>query len=166
MAKNAAGEAVMGALRALVRGAAVLAFAALTGCASTPQATPERDAEAKRFLTVSGEATIYLYRPDFPAFDQNDPSIYADDRLIGTVLPGSFFRFAADPGARVIHSDAQDAGSLKIEARSGELHFVSLTVVAGQSRYATVSAETGKRDIIRCCALMENWAPGQRLLLR
>jgi len=139
---------------------------ALGGCASTSQATPERDAEAKRFVPVSGAATIYLYRPDFPTFDQNDPAVYADGRLIGTVLPGSFFRFAAEPGTRVIHSDSQDAGSLKIEARSGELHFMSLTVIAGQSRYATVSADTGKRDIVRCCALMENWAPGQRPLLR
>jgi len=138
----------------------------LAGCASTPQATPERDAEAKRFLTVSGEATIYLYRPDFPTFDQSDPSVYVDGRLIGTVLPGSFFRFAAPPGTRVIQSHAQDTNSLAIEARSGELHFVALNVIAGQSRYATVSAETGKRDIVRCCALMENWAPGQRPLLR
>jgi len=164
--QRAAGAAVMAALLARIRGGVVLAFFALAGCASTPQATPERDAEAKRFMPVAGEATIYLYRPDFPTFDQNNPAIYVDDRLIGALLPGTFFRFAAGPGTRVIRSYGQDAGDLKIEARSGELHFVSLTVMSGQSRYAPVSAEAGKREIVRCCALMENWVPDQRRLLR
>ena len=164
--QRAASAAVMAALLARIRGGVVLAFFALAGCASTPQATPERDAEAKRFMPVAGEATIYLYRPDFPAFDQNNPAIYVDDRLIGALLPGTFFRFTAGPGTRVIRSHGQDAGDLKIEARSGELHFVSLTVMSGQSRYAPVSAEAGKREIVRCCALMENWVPDQRRLLR
>jgi len=158
--------AAMAALLVMIRGGVVLAIFALAGCASTPQATPERDAEAKRFMPVAGEATIYLYRPDFPTYDQNDPAIYVDDRLIGAMLPGTFFRFPAGPGTRVIRSHGQDAGDLKIEARSGELHFVSLTVISGQSRYAPVSAEAGKREIVRCCALMENWAPDQRRLLR
>ena len=164
--QRAASAAVMAALLARIRGGVVLAFFALAGCASTPQATPERDAEAKRFMPVAGEATIYLYRPDFPAFDQNNPAIYVDDRLIGALLPGTFFRFTAGPGTRVIRSHGQDAGDLKIEARSGELHFVSLAVMSGQSRYAPVSAEAGKREIVRCCALMENWVPDQRRLLR
>jgi len=103
----------------------VLAIFALAGCASTPQATPERDAEAKRFMPIAGEATIYLYRPDFPTYDQNDPAIYVDDRLIGAMLAGTFFRFPASPGTRVIRSHGQDAGDLKIEARSGELHFAT-----------------------------------------
>ena len=157
---------MMAALPAMIRGGIVLAYFALAGCASTPQATPGRDAEAKRFLPVAGEATIYLYRPDFATFDQNNPAIHVDDRLIGVLLPGTFFRFTAGPGTRAIRSHGQDAGDLKIEARSGELQFVSLTVISGQSRYAPVSAETGKREIVRCCALMENWKEGQRTLLR
>ena len=36
----------------------------------------------------------------------------------------------------------------------------------GNSRITLVKPETGKRDILRCCALMENWAPDQRPLLR
>jgi len=164
--QRVAGAAMMAALLAMIRGGIVLALFALAGCASTPQATPGRDAEAKRFLPVAGEATIYLYRPDFATFDQNNPAIHVDDRLIGALLPGTFFRFPASPGTRVIRSHGQDAGDLKIEARSGELHFVSLTVIGGQSRYAPVSAEAGKREIVRCCALMENWKEGQRTLLR
>jgi hypothetical protein len=49
---------------------------------------------------------------------------------------------------------------------SGELYFVSLRVADGISRFERVPPETGKRDILRCCAMMENWAPGQRPLLR
>ena len=61
------------------RGALGVSILALAGCASTPQATAEQDAEAKQFNA----------RPD-----------------------------------------------------------------------------TGKREILRCCSLLENWAPGQRPLLR
>jgi hypothetical protein len=153
-------------MRVLVRGALVaLAVAVLAGCASTPQATPERDAEAKRFMPVSGEGTLYVYRPDFAGLHQNDPAIYVDGRLIGTLLPGTFFRITARPGTRLINGYAHDDGSIKVDARAGELHFVSVHVIADQSRYERPSPEAARRDIVRCCALLENWAPGQRPLL-
>jgi hypothetical protein len=53
-----------------------------------------------------------------------------------------------------------------LDTSAGEVYFVSLNVVGGISRFAQVPAERGRRDILRCCALMENWAPGQRPLLR
>jgi hypothetical protein len=34
------------------------------------------------------------------------------------------------------------------------------------SIFRRVEPETGKRDILRCCSLMENWEPGQRPFLR
>jgi hypothetical protein len=43
---------------------------------------------------------------------------------------------------------------------------VSLQAAGGISRFMLVKPEAGKRDILRCCSLMENWAPGQRPFLR
>ena len=161
----------MRAPRSLLLGArttlAVLILA-LAGCASTPQATPERDAEAKRFMARPDAATIYVYRDEFgpvePAADNT--VLYVDGRLIGATLPGTFFRFDVRAGEHTLHGYGYDQGTLKVDTRSGELYFVSLQAAGGNSLFTLVRPETGKRDILRCCALMENWAPDQRPLLR
>lgn len=146
---------------------ALLATAlALSGCASTPQASPGRDAEAKQFVTHPNSATIYVYRNDFGSADSDDSVLYVDGRIIGATLPGSFFRVDVRPGVRVLNGTGYDQGSLRLETRSGELHFVALNVSSGQSHLRQVSADAGKREIVRCCALLENWAPGQRPLFR
>lgn len=150
------------------RTALVVLILALAGCASTPQATAERDAEAKRFMARLDAATIYVYRDDFasgePATD--DTVLYVDGRLLGATLPQTFFRFDVRAGEHLLHGFAYDQGSLKVDTRSGEIYFVSLQTTGGTSRFALVKPESGKRDILRCCALMENWAPDQRPFLR
>lgn len=149
-----------GALRA------VLLALLLAGCASTPQATPERDAEAKQFLSRPDAATLYVYRDDFAAPGPDDTVLYVDGRLIGATLPRSFFRFDVRAGEHLLHGYGYDQGSLKLTTRSGEIYFVSLQTAGGVSRFTVVSPEAGKRDILRCCSLLENWAPEQRPLLR
>lgn len=89
-----------------------------------------------------------------------------DGRIIGATLAGTFFRIDVRPGEHLLHGFAFDQGRLKIAAGSGELVFVSLNVANGTSRFARVSPEAGKRQIARCCVLLENWAPGQRPLIR
>ncbi|MCC7486450.1 MAG: hypothetical protein IT529_15865 [Burkholderiales bacterium] len=145
-----------------------VAVVLLAGCTSVPQATRERDAEAKQFGTHPNSATIYVYRADFRGPDESGSYsvLWVDNRLIGETLPRSYFRVDAPPGTRVLHGDGHDTGRLVLEARSGELHFVSLRVIDGTSRFTPVPAATGRREILDCCTLMENWAPGQRPLLR
>jgi hypothetical protein len=139
----------------------------LAGCASTPQATAERDAEAKQFVARPDAATIYVYRDDFPSYTATEDTVlYVDGRLIGATLPTTFFRFEVRAGEHLLHGYGYDQGSLKVDTRSGEIYFVSLQALGGNSRFTLVKPETGKRDILRCCALMENWAPDQRPLFR
>lgn len=146
----------------------ILLVAALAGCTSTPQATTERDAEAKRFLARPDAAVIYVYRFDIGTTEMasDDTVLYVDGRLIGSTLPLTFFRFDVREGAHLLHGAGHDQGSLKLETREGEVYFVMLLAANGMSDFRRVSAETGKRDILRCCSLMENWTPGQRPLLR
>jgi len=139
----------------------------LAGCASTPQATAERDAEAKQFVARPDAATIYVYRDDFPSYTATEDTVlYVDGRLIGATLPRTFFRFDVRAGAHLLHGYGYDQGTLKMDTRSGEIYFVSLQAADGNSRFTLVKPETGKRDILRCCALLENWAPDQRPFLR
>lgn len=145
---------------------ALVLLAALAGCASTPQASPERDVEAKQFMTHPGTAAVYVYRNDFPTAGGEDSVLYVDNRLIGATLPGTFFRVDLRPGAHFLYGIGNDQGRLKLEIRSTELHFVALNVIGDQSHFRQVSVGTGKRELQRCCVLLENWAPGQRPLLR
>lgn len=148
--------------------ALAVSIVALAGCVSTPQATSERDAEAKRFLARPDAAIIYVYRFDFAStgMASEDSVLYVDDRLIGATLPLTFFRFDVREGVHLLHGVGHDQGSLKLEARAGEVYFVMLLAAGGVSDFRRVDAATGKRDILRCCSLMENWVPGQRPVLR
>ena len=139
----------------------------ISGCTSVPQASGARDAEAKQFYTQPATAGIYVYRADFgygatPA----ESVLWLDARLIGSTLPRTFFRLDAQPGKRVLHGDGHDTGRLVVDTKAGELYFVSVSVQGGISYFKQIPAETGKREILRCCAMMENWTPGQRPLLR
>lgn len=135
------------------------------GCASTPQASRERDAEAKQFVSHPATAAVYVYRNDWSALGE-DSVLYVDRRLLGATLPGTYFRIDAQPGKHVLHGLGYDAGQLEIDVRPGEIYFVLLKVLGGASRFARRDAETGRRELLDCCAMLENWAPGQRPLLR
>lgn len=156
--------------RLLIAGRAWAALAAATlalaGCVATPEATPERDAEAKRFIPRPGAATIYVYRPGFPSADRNDPALHVDDRLIGETLPGTFYRVEVPPGRHVLHAFGSSGSQVEIDTQAGELHFVALEVSGSQSRFVRVAPDAGRREIVRCCVLLEIWAPGQRPLFR
>ena len=135
----------------------------LAGCASTPQATVERDTEARQFTTHPAASTLFIYRPDAA---QDESVLWVDGRLIGATLPHTFFRVHLDPGRHVITGMAADNGQIDLETRPGAVYFVSLSPFAGQSYFQQVPEEVGRKVITNCCRLMENWAPGQRPLLR
>jgi len=146
-------------------GALALAVLLLAGCASTPQAPRDRDAEAKQFQTHPGFSTLYVYRSRFDRLQ--DPTVlFLDERLIGQTLPGTYFRIDTIPGRHVLHGTGFDTGKVVLETRPGALHFVELTVVEGQSHFRRAPDEVGRKTILECCALLENWAPGQRPLLK
>jgi hypothetical protein len=138
----------------------------LAGCTSVPHASRERDAEAKQFLTHPNSATLYVYRTDFPVTGGQGNVLFVGTRLIGSTLARTFFRIDLPAGDHVLRGQAPDQGRLQITAPSGEITFISLNVTGGHSMFRQVDAETGQREILRCCVMLENWAPGQRPLLR
>lgn len=146
-------------------GLLVLIMAFLTGCASTPQASSDRDREAKQFRTHPNAASVYVYRS---ALDRLEDLavLYVDGRIVGETLPGTYFRVDLPPGKHVLHGIASDIGRLTVDVRPGELYFVQLHVVGSQSQYRLVPERTGRDELRDCCVLLESWSPGQRPLLR
>ena len=138
---------------------------ALFGCASTPEASRSRDAEAKEFDVQPGAATVYVYRSPLNT-DTDDNVLYVDNRLIGSTVPGTYFRIFLTPGKHTLHGIGFDLGKLTFDARPGELYFVDLAVIIGHSNYQLVPPPQGRLAVEQCCVLLENWAPGQRPLLR
>lgn len=150
------------------RGTAALVMLVVAGCASTPQASPEQDAEAKKFLPDPRSATLYVYRTLLgeDGSDPIDSVLYVDHRLIGSTQPGVYFLVRLRAGTHVLSGYGHDAGRLELELRAGELYFVSLDVIGGDSYFTPVGVEKGKRTVRACCVLFENWEPRQRPLLR
>ena len=136
---------------------------AMSGCASTPQATAERDELAKRFAADPEKATVYIYRPGVN-FDNNTEDIssvlYVDQRLIGSTLAGVYFLVHLAPGTHVLSGIATDQGKMTLVVEAGRLYFVSLRVLNGSSIFKQVSVDTGRREVSDCCTLYDNANPG------
>ena len=136
---------------------------AMSGCASTPQATAERDELAKQFAADPEKGTVYIYRPGVN-FDNNTEDIssvlYIDQRLIGSTLAGVYFLVQLAPGTHVLSGIANDQGKMTLQVEAGRLYFVSLQVLNGSSVFTQVGVDTGKREVSNCCTLYDNAKPG------
>ena len=137
----------------------------IAACASTPQATLERDQEAKNFEPQPATSTVYVFRPDFPA-PEEDTVLWVDGRPIGATLPRTYFRIHMNPGSHYFSGFGSDNGTIRLQTRAGEIYFIRVQTVAGRSVFEHVDAANGRRELTACCGLLENWRPGQRPLLR
>jgi hypothetical protein len=136
----------------------------LAGCTATPEASRDSDADAKRFDSAPGSATVYLYRADGPD-NRGFTTLWLDGRLIGEITPASYFRVNVRPGKNALTAYAGDNGRLEFETRSDGVYYVAISVRGGygaqNSTFSLVSPEVGRAQILRCCNLLETWKPGQ-----
>ena len=142
----------------------VALLALLGGCAATPEASIQNDAEAKRFESAPRAAIVYLYRADTPSSATS--TLWVDDRIVGQSLPATYFRVAVRPGRNRITAFGPDQGRLEIETREGGVYFVAMQMTGdGESSpntiFRSVPPEAGKAEILRCCTMLETWRPGQ-----
>jgi hypothetical protein len=137
-------------------------------CASTPEADPERDAEAKRFEAVTRDSVIYVYRPD-RMMASADTTLWANGRLIGTSVPLTFFRIIVFPGHTVLHTGGPDNGRIEVTTRGNDVTYVEMRSFDRQSpntQFRIVPADEAQAAIQACCTMLEVWRPGQpRVLL-
>jgi len=140
-----------------------LAALVLAACASTPEADPTRDAEAKRFEAVTRDAVIYVYRPD-GGTGAAQTTLWADGRLVGVSLPRTFFRVIVLPGKTLLDTSGPDNGRIEITTRGNDVTYVEMQTFDDQSpttRFRIVAAEEAQAAILKCCTMLEVWRPGQ-----
>jgi hypothetical protein len=145
-----------------------LLAALVGGCAATPEASPQSDAEAKRFETAPRTAIIYLYRADTPS-NGATATIWVDGRLIGESVPATYFRVLARPGHNRISASGHDTGRLEIDTRANEVYFVAMQVLgdaenSSSTIFRSMPPAAANAEILRCCTLLETWRPGQTRL--
>ena len=154
----------MAALRRFLLWSALACVGVLaSACTSTP-AAPDRDAFAKEFLTHPSASAIYVYRSEFNHFD-TDTMLYIDGRIVGSTLPGTYFRIDTSPGRHVLHGSGIDVGEFALETRAGQVRFVELNVIGGHSNFRAIPDQVGREHVRACCALLQNWAPRLRPLV-
>jgi len=153
-------------MSATYRLALLVLSALLAACVATPQASSPEDAAAKRFEPVPGQAVIYVYRQSFVDFAS---VLRVGERTIGETLPGTYFRILTAPGPQRLQGIGSDTGKLDLDVAPGGVYFVLLSLSGSQgdprSTFTRVSPEDGKAELLRCCTLQENYAPGQRRVL-
>lgn len=149
--------------RTLVAAAVLL----LNACAATPEATPERNEEAKRFEAVTRDSVVYVYRPD-RGTGAADATLWANGRLVGISLPLTFFRVIVLPGRTVLHTSGSDNGRIEFDTLGNDVTYVEMQTFNDQSpstRLVVVPADKAQAAIRRCCSMLEVWRPGQPRLL-
>lgn len=139
-----------------------------TACASTPFASLDRDAEAKRFEPVTREAVIYIYRPG-AALSGPETTLWVDNRLVGSSLPGTYFRVIALPGRNVIDTSPPDTGRIEVTTQGNDVTFVEMRTIgpggSPSSRFRRMQPETATAAITECCRRLETWRHNQRRFL-
>ena len=140
-----------------------LLMAVLGGCATTPQASPAKDADAKRFEPELRAAIIYLYRADVRG---GVSTLWIDNRLVGQTVSATYFRVAVRPGRNVITASGSDLGRFELDTKAEGIYFVEMRVLgetesASTTIFRAVPPDAGKTFIAKCCALLETWRPGQ-----
>ncbi len=143
----------------------LLLLALLGGCAATPEASPQSDAEAKRFESAPRTAVVYLYRADSPSVGGTG-TLWADGRLVGQTLAKTYFRLILRPGRNHINAAGNDLGRIEIQTQENEVYFVAMDVLgedegSTSTIFRSVPSAAGKAQILHCCTLLETWRPGQ-----
>jgi len=145
------------------RGLAAAALLVLSACASTPEATPERNEEAKRFEAVTRDAVVYVYRPD-RGTGAAEATLWANGRLVGISLPRTFFRVIVLPGRTVLHTSGSDTGRIEFDTRGNDVTYIEMQTLDEQSpvtRFKLLPADEAQAAIRACCSMLEGWRPGQ-----
>ena len=125
----------------------------VTGCATVPMASAERDAQAKAFTVKPDKANIYVYRNEtFGAAVKLDVDL--DGRPLGETVAKSYFALEVTPGKHTVASRAENNSVLDVNAEAGKNYFVwqevKFGVLSARSLLQLVDEATGKSGVAEC----------------
>ena len=146
-----AGRAVIGRSMALLLAGAALIV--MSGCASVPMASPDQDAEAKKFDAPPAKSRIYVYRNEsFGGAIYMTVSL--DGRIMGRSAAQTFFVWDVAPGKHTVSSHAEDVSMVTLETAAGKSYYLWQEVKMGlwmaRSLLQQVDEKTGRAGVLEC----------------
>lgn len=123
----------------------------LGGCASVPMAPLSDDIAAKKFETVHGKSSVYLYRNEhFGGAIKITVSV--NDKMIGQTAPYTYYLLQLEPGIHKFTCFAENTESMTLKTEPDQNYFVRQEVKLGlwAARCAVyeTSAHEGKEGVI------------------
>lgn len=125
----------------------------LTGCASVPMASLEKDTAAKAFATQPGKANIYVYRHETMGAAVKMP-VALNGKLVGDTAAKTYLLLDVEPGNHTLVSKTENDAVLNVAAEAGKNYYVWQEVKMGlwsaRSALHLVDEKKGREDIAEC----------------
>jgi hypothetical protein len=146
----------------LLLGAFLIAASVMSGCASVPMASDEKDVAAKTFKVQPGKSNIYVYRNESMG-GAVKMEIDLDGKQVGTTAAKTYLLLTVDPGKHTLVSHAESDSTLAVDTKPGKNHFVWQEVKMGalyaRSKLQLVDEKTGMAGIGECKLIEMNNSP-------
>lgn len=130
-----------------------IGLATLSGCASVPMATQEKDAASKTFASPpANQAGLYVFRNSaLGAALRKTVSI--DGAPIGKTAPNTYFHRIISPGTHTLSTESEFGdNSITFDAVAGKNYFarqyIKMGVLVGGSGIEIVSEQDGKAGVL------------------
>ncbi len=137
----------------LVLGIFMAALSVMSGCASVPMASDQKDAEAKTFRVQPGKSNIYVYRNESMG-GAVKMEVNLDGKQVGITAANTYLLLTVNPGKHTLVSHAEGNNSLVVETQPGKNHFVwqevKMGVLYAGSKLQFVDEQTGKIGVGEC----------------
>lgn len=132
---------------------ALLGVALLSGCASVPMESLDRDQQLKQFAAPpAGQAGLYIFR-DGSLGASLKKTVSVDNQVIGETAPQTYFYRTVTPGRHVLSTESEFSdNTLEINAEEGRNHYVrqsiKMGVFVGGARLIEVSEQEGRSGVM------------------
>jgi len=137
----------------LVLGIFLTALSVLSGCASVPMASDEKDAAAKTFRVQPGKSNIYVYRNESIGAAVK-MEVNLDTTEITATAANTYLLLTVDPGKHTITSHAEDDDTLTVDAQPNKNHFVwqevKMGILYARTKLHLVDEQAGKIGVSEC----------------
>lgn len=125
----------------------------LSGCATAPMASIERDRQAKMFVVKSELSNIYVYRNEsFGGAVKIDVEL--DGKPVGYTVAKSYLMLEVPPGKHTLISKAENDSVLDMITEAGKANFVWQEVKMGvwyaRNKLQLVDETIGKAGVAEC----------------
>ena len=135
---------------------AILAFVMLlSGCASVPMASKEKDAALKQFVSPpKDKAGLYVYRDTFVG-QALKKTVSLDGSVIGETANKVYFYKEIPPGQHTLSTESEFSdNSISFQADAGKNYYaeqyIKMGVFVGGANLKMVDENVGKKAIQEC----------------